>query len=421
MRNVFKISFSFLILSLFLVSCGEDSIINPTVNPPVVNLASGTGITSGDATLNIGESFTVQITASKGTNPMKSLTIEDAGSKIDISRLTFSTGGGGNPLLLTGATSSALDIKITIKVHTDVSTKAYKFTVADDAGNQSGKTINITTKGTPPIITEPSVDHKVDVNVNALFSTKFKVAKGTAPLQSIEVLIDDVRAKDSTRFFYQELTKPFNANPFTIPVADKDNLEKDIIIRAPLTPGIYKYTIKFIDATGLSSSKNITATVGKKVTMLQGILLNQSGPDGQGGLDLDTGKSTGTVSSDPSAITAEIRDEGILNLTNDPTWKQQISGMNGSLIKYIIKGKNGIPETFKFEDVTFSEQIASLFTNGTNFTQKSTSGNRDVSDKVAVGDVFVVKNGDKHFLLIVKNVKITTTDNLDSYTFDVKL
>ncbi|MBK7635153.1 MAG: hypothetical protein IPJ13_13420 [Saprospiraceae bacterium] len=205
MRNVFKISFSFLILSLFLVSCGEDSIINPTVNPPVVNLASGTGITSGDATLNIGESFTVQITASKGTNPMKSLTIEEAGSKIDISRLTFSTGGGGNPLLLTGATSSALDIKITIKVHTDVSTKAYKFTVADDAGNQSGKTINITTKGTPPIITEPSVDHKVDVNVNALFSTKFKVAKGTAPLQSIEVLIDDVRAKDSTRFFIRNL------------------------------------------------------------------------------------------------------------------------------------------------------------------------------------------------------------------------
>jgi hypothetical protein len=67
------------------------------------------------------------------------------------------------------------------------------------------------------------------------------------------------------------------------------------------------------------------------------------------------------------------------------------------------------------------KMIASLFTNGTNFTQKSTSGNRDVSDKVAVGDVFVVKNGDKHFLLIVKNVKITTTDNLDSYTFDVKL
>lgn len=420
MKDLFKIPFTFLLFSFIFISCGDEGIINPTVNPPLVNLVSGMGNTSADATFNIGQSFTVQITGSAGTNPMKSLSIEEGGNKIDISRLTFSSGGGANPLLLTGATSSSFDTKVTIKAHTDVSTKAYRFIVADQSGNTASKSINITTKGTPPVIAEPTVDHKVDVNVNALFSTKFKVSKGTAQLQSIEVLIDDVRAKDSSRLFYHNLQTPFNANPYTIPTADKDNLEKDIIIRSPMVPGVYKYTIKFIDATGLSSSKNITATVGTKITMLQGILLNQSGPAGQGGLDLDTGKSTGTVSSDPTTATADIRDEGIVNLNSDPTWRQQISGINGSVIKYVLKGKNGVPETFKFEDIAFSEQIASLFGNGTNFTQKSTTGNRDVSDKVNVGEVFVVKNGDKHYLIIVKNVKVTTNDNSDSYTFDVK-
>lgn len=420
MKNLLKLSLSFLLYSIFLVSCGEDPLVNPTVNAPSVSLGTGSGITSADVTVDLGASFTVQVLGTKGTNLMKTLTIEEAGTKVDISRLTFASGGGANPLLLTGTNTSSMDVKVTIKAHSDVSTKAYRFVVTDDTGNSASKSINITTKGTPPIISAPTADHVVEVNVNSLFSTKFKVAKGTAQLQSIEVLIDDKRATDSSRFFYHELTKPFNANPYAIPATDKDNLDKDIIIRSPMTPGVYKYTIKFIDAAGLSSSKNITATVGKKVTMLTGILLNQSGPDGQGGLDLDTGKSTGTVSSDPTSATAEIRDEGIVNLTNDPTWKQQISGMNGSVVKYIIKGKNGISETFKFEDVTFSEQIPALFTNGTDFTLKSTTGNRDVSNKVAVGDIFVVKNGAKHFLLVVKNVKITTNDNSDSYTFDVK-
>lgn len=420
MKNLLKLSFSTLLFSLLLISCGEDPLVNPTVNAPSVSLGTGTGITSADVTVDLGASFTVQVLGTKGTNLMKTLTIEEAGTKVDISRLTFASGGGANPLLLTGTNTSSMDVKVTIKAHSDVSTKAYRFVVTDDTGNSASKSINITTKGTPPVISAPSTDHVVEVNVNSLFSTKFKVAKGTAQLQSIEVLIDDKRATDSSRFFYHELTKPFNANPFAIPTADKDNLDKDIIIRSPMTPDVYKYTIKFIDAAGLSSSKNITATVGKKVTMLTGILLNQSGPDGQGGLDLDTGKSTGTVSSDPTSATAEIRDEGIVNLTNDPTWKQQISGMNGSVVKYIVKGKNGISETFKFEDVTFSEQIPALFTNGTDFTLKSTTGNRDVSNKVAVGDIFVVKNGAKHFLLVVKNVKITTNDNSDSYTFDVK-
>jgi len=70
--------------------------------------------------------------------------------------------------------------------------------------------------------------------------------------------------------------------------------------------------------------------------------------------------------------------------------------------------------------VTYSEQIAALYANGVNFTQKSTDNLRDVSNKVNVNDLFVVKNGDKYYLLVVKNVKVTTADNKDSYTFDVK-
>jgi hypothetical protein len=421
MKLFLKSFFAFFAFTLFLSSCTDDGggIINPVVTNPKVDFTAGTGLLTADATVNVGEVFSVNLVGSKGTNPMKTITFNEAGNKIDLARLTFSTGGSANPLLLSGTSTSSFDIKVSIKAHTDVSAKAYSFVITDDAGYSTTKTITITTKGTPPTINEPTGDQKVEIKPDAYFSTLFKVVKGTSQIQTIEVLINDVRAKDTARIFYQNLQTPFLANPYNVPTADKDNLNREILFRAPSTPGVYKYTVKFIDATGLSVSRNITATVGTAVTVLEGILLNQSGPSGQGGLDLDTGASTGTVSSDPSSAKADIRDEGIVNLTNDPTWKQQISGINGSIVKYLIKGKNGLSETFKFDDVTYKEQIPALYLNSQAFTAKS-SDNRDISNKVAVGDIFIVKNADKYYVITVKSIKVTTDDNKDSYTFDVR-
>ncbi len=420
MKSIFKSLFVFTLFTLVFQSC-EDGTIDPGVQNPSISLAAGTDLVSTDATVGIGQVFKVNLTGTKGDNPMKSITIQEAGTKVDLARVSYAGGVSGNPLALSGGNTTAFDLTIQITAHTDISTKLYSFVVADDQGNTTTKSINITTTGNPPVIAEPSVDQMVTVLPNGLFAAVFKVAKGSGKLSKIEVLINDVTATDVSRLFYESLQAPFSTNPLNIPAADQESFNKELIFRAPAQSGTYKYTVKFIDEYGQSSVRNINVGVGTPVSVLEGILLNQSGPSGQGGLDLDTGTSTGTVSSDPNTAKAEIRDEGIINLQNDPTWKQQISGMNGSVVKYIVKGTNGVSESFSFDQVTYNEQIVALFANGVNFTQKSTDGQRDVSNKVNPGDLFVVKNGDKHYLLVVKSIKVTNDDNKDSYTFDVKM
>lgn len=302
----FKILFLVGATTMFFSSCGEDVIETP--EPPIIKFNDILGYITSDSDVTLGGSFSVSISGVKGKNPMKSITVDEDGTKIDIStnRITFiSSVGGANPALLLLENKNSFDYKVTIEAHKTLGIKTYNFKVADDAGEVS------------------TISLKINV-------------------------------------------------------------------------------------------------VGSSVNMLEGILLNQSGPAGQGALDLDTGASTGSAD-----VTAEIRDEGVVNIQNDGTWKQQISGINGSEIKYIKKGQSGISETFSFDNIKFKEEISPLWANGIAFNEKSTDGLRDVSAKVALGDIFIVKNGEKYYLLTVKNIKITpeTTGedrNKDSYTFDVK-
>lgn len=419
MKSIFRNLFVFAVFAMALQSC-QDGTIDPGVQNPSVSFGVGTDLVSADATVGVGQDFKVNLKGSKGDNPLKSITVQEAGTKIDLARVTYSGGVSGNPLSLSGANASAFDLTVQIKAHTDISTKLYSFVVADDQGNVTTKSISITTVGNPPTIVEPSVDQMVTVKPDGLFAATFKVAKGSGKISKIEVLINDVVSTDLSRLFYNDLQTPYSSNPLNVPAADQESFNKELLFRAPSAIGSYTYTVKFIDEYGQVSARKINVSVGTPVTTLEGILLNQSGEAGQGGLDLDTGAGTGTVASNPTSANAEIRDEGIVNLQTDQTWKQQISGMNGSVIKYIIKGQNGVSESFSFDQVTSSEQIAALYSNGVNFTAKSTDNLRDVSNKVNMNDLFVVKNGDKYYLLVVKNIKVTTADNKDSYTFDVK-
>ncbi len=417
--SFFKFVIAIAMSSIIFTSCSTDDTGGTgSVVAPKVDLVSGTGVITSDATVAVGETFTVNLVGTKGDNAMKSITVNEAGTKIsDLTRLSFShTTGSANPIVLTGGNTSAFDIKVTVTAHTDISSKAYSFVVADDQGNTTTKTINITTVGNPPVIVSPTTTLNFDRPNDSLFVFLFKVTKGSAKLSSVEVQINGTTATDLGRIFYDNLQTPFTTNPYPIPAADQDAFSKDIVFRAPSTPGTYTYKIIFKDAAGQTASTNMVVVSGVKVNMLEGILLNQSGPTGQGALDLDTGQSTGTVNN----TTSEIRDEGIVNLVNDPTWKQQISGFNGAEIQYIKKGQNGASENFDFADVKFKDQVASLWANGVAFTKTSTDNLRKVSDKVAVGDNFIVKKDTKYYLLTVKKVDVTTNDNKDSYTFDVK-
>lgn len=300
----FKLVFAIVATSIFLSSCGEDTnVIDATVNPKIKFNEGLTYITS-DSDVALGGTFSVFISGTKGSNPMKTITVDEDGTKLALDRITFISTGGANPLLLSGSNVDNFEYKVGIKAHSTFGIKTYTFKVADDKG--------------------------------------------------------------------------------------------------------------------LISTLSLKISAGTTLNKLEGILLNQSGPTGQGGVDLDTGAGLGSADSN-----VEIRDEGVVNVVTDGTWKQQISGVNGSEIKYIIKGQNGVSENFAFANVKFKEEVAPLWANGKAFDQKSTDGLRDVSAKVAIGDVFIIKNGEKYYLITVKNIKITpeTTGedrNKDSYTFDVK-
>jgi len=129
-----------------------------------------------------------------------------------------------------------------------------------------------------------------------------------------------------------------------------------------------------------------------------------------GGLDLDNGLSTG--SSDEAA---EIRDLGIdTDLSAEINWIQKISGANDATIKALKIGENNLLEGFTFEGVNSKEAIATLYNdNGIDLTDGQ-------SDVVSVGDLFVVNRGDNYYLIEITLVTVTTTDNADGYTMDIK-
>ncbi len=264
------------------------------------------------------------------------------------------------------------------------------------------------------IITENS-----NIPLGQSFTVNLKGTKGDNPMNAVtiqeagtKVALDRIEIAGLTSY----------GNPIALSLDLKSSFDFKITIKAHSELSAKTYDFIVTDDKGNSSKKSITITVtGTDVSKLEGILLNQASAGNTGGLDLDTGASTGTLPSNPTSASAEIRDEGIVNDLTDQTWKQQISGMNGSEVKYLIKGSSGLSESYNFDNIKYKEEIASLWTNGVAFTATSTDNLRSVSNKVATGDNFIVKKGEKYYLLIVKDIKITTTDNKDQYTFDVKL
>ncbi|MFB0908220.1 MAG: hypothetical protein QMB03_08075 [Spirosomataceae bacterium] len=51
---------------------------------------------------------------------------------------------------------------------------------------------------------------------------------------------------------------------------------------------------------------------------------------------------------------------------------------------------------------------------------RSTSSGTLISNQIAAGDILVVNNGTKYYLLEIKSVNVTTTDNADRYIIDIK-
>ena len=256
-----------------------------------------------------------------------------------------------------------------------------------------------------------------EINLGELVNVKVSVLPGDEDLRSIKIQEDGVNL--ATDRFVIENGDIASNNPFLVTGANTSGGDYEIEITPVDVPlETHTYTIEVTDGANMTAAVSFSITVtGTPVSEITGVLLNQGGPAGQGGLNLNDGSSTGTSSSDPTSATAHIKDEGInTDLVLADNWRQQISAINGSVIR--TPGAT-MPEGFSYENITTREALIAAFDVADDLTQKN-ADDELVSEMVQVGDVFLVQNGSDYWILETTAVNVTMADNADNYEFSIK-
>jgi len=78
-----------------------------------------------------------------------------------------------------------------VAAHTEVGTRTYRFTVADDAGNEESRSVDITTVGTPPALTYNGPT-TIELPGGVLNNVSLTAVKGSGSIASIGLAIDGV-------------------------------------------------------------------------------------------------------------------------------------------------------------------------------------------------------------------------------------
>lgn len=267
-----------------------------------------------------------------------------------------------------------------------------------------------------------------DVIINDGFAVKVRLSSGDAQLQSLS--IDAGNSKLETSRFTVNSGALTSNNPLLITGADKDGVTYTIDITPSGTEQVgdittYTFTVTADDGETASTDIVITtaAVPGTDLEMsLSGVLFNQAGPSGTGGLDLDTGNGTGSADA-----SAEIRDLG-LDCTMNPgtfNWLRQIGTVNGA---DMVRVDQTLIENFDFDAIDKKEPIVDAYTTAgieladgtsTNCANGSTTTVANTSD-VAEGDVFVVFANSTYYMIRVDAVNENNTNNNDSYELSIK-
>ncbi len=413
MKKLHLLAVLFAASAIFFTSC------DPEPLGPDVVLISDAGFVSTDASLGAGEPFSVRVSAGQGNAELNLFTVKADGVNLGLTEfLVDGVSPGGNPAILFDAERLSFSKDVTLSAQSEDGAVLYSFEVTDADGNVSSADITITVGGEtgggtdpnePPTF-EATGSSNVDVEGGTLYSTTISAfPAGDAKLAQIAVYQDGTLI-DASRCSLG--STDFDANEFNLPEAYQDGIDSEMLFIRVHDSGSALYRIEIIDEWGNFNSieKTLNAgSAGTPVDLLTGVLLNAAGPAGTGGLDLNTGVGTGSADA-----SADIKDEGIDGGPIDTNWKQQISGTNGSTVKYLVAGQNGLAEGFTFGGVDSKETVTAIFDNGVDF-----SGG--VSNEVVVGDMFSVRNSaGETFALLVTAVSTTTDNNSDSYTFDIK-
>ena len=406
--------------ALFFVSCEEEP-GGGGVGGTNDTAAAISLISESDLTLAPAEEFTVSIAADKGTNEMNAITVYEDGIKVPVERLKFNgTEASANATLLTGTDRESLDWTVSIIAQATAGTTSnFEVEIVDDMNLTSVVTITVTTASAPPTLTALGNTTPVFPEGTQNVSMKIKADKGGADLVKLEIRQNNVFV-DITDFNWNGLSMMSSGNPFDLTEAEKDGFEEgEFLVDLPNSVGTFVYTMIIEDAVAQRDTATFVVTTepnGTPIDIREDVLLNAAGPAGTGGLDLDTGESTGTGAT--SGAEAEIIDNGINGANADVNWIQTISAVNGATMKYVVAGSGGVPESFTFDGLQFKEDLEGLYT----VNSGGVIDNTNSSSIVQPGDTFIVQKGTQYWLITAKevNVKTAVGDNSDNYVFDVK-
>ena len=277
-----------------------------------------------------------------------------------------------------------------------------------------------------------------DVIINEDFSVRVRLSTGDAQLRDL-VIMEGGSDLSTDRFTINGGAIVSN-NPLAFFGTDKDGVTLDLTISPSGTEQVgdfitYAFTVTADD--GEKASTDIVISIADVpgtpiTTTLTGILFNQAGPAGTGGLDLDTGDGTG--SSDASA---ELRDLGI-DCTIPQTmenWRAQFGTVNGA---EMVKVDQNQLENFNFDDVSITETIVDVYNNNSTALDNGISTNpqcdettvTDVATGIAVNDLYIVFANDTYYLIRVDAINFVLEDdpntagifenNEDNYVLSVK-
>lgn len=239
------------------------------------------------------------------------------------------------------------------------------------------------------------------VNINGTFKVKIIASKGSSDLKEVAVFRDNVLL-DPARIKFQG--NAATTNPTAVGAFDANALNWEIEVTVDDHEAVHSYRFQVQAQDDLTNSVAVSITTvdpGTPVDTQMGVLFNQAGPAGTGGLDLDNG--TGTGSADTNA---EIRDMGI-DLGQPPAtnWRQQIAPANNAELRMAPAGTT-------WAEIATKEAIQAGFNaSGANITMTS---------KLNGGELFFVKRDNKYYFIRIANVNVTTSDNNDNYEIDIK-
>lgn len=408
-KQLFLLFSTVLTLNFLMTSCTEDPLGTDPGLSPSIRLLDGAGFISTSATAEAGATLQFRVSVSAGDDPLELLTIQENNQTIDLGRISYESGSSftANPALILAATEKqGFTQDISIAGPTSPGNYSYTFQVRDEAQVTANTSITVTVELTPPSLSILSPSSPTEAGSGSTITVGIDAMMGTADFSSIAVYENDV-LMESTRLAFNEngVSTAFATNPEVSPSSTSYLADIDITVAEAADSNTYAYRIEAIDSEGLTASATLEVLVVNSIdTAYTGVLVYNKDGQRLGGLNLYTGEAVAFNSSN-----AQIRDVGIdINLSAPNNWIQKIRAVNSAVLR--VPGALQV-EGFSFANINTRDALVVAFNTGVTITD---------SDKVAVGDIFLVQNNDDYFILEVTNIVVTPADNNDYYEFSIK-